>query len=149
MHLPSYYTPLLRFGALSVVSTSCILVWRGSWLMWDVAYEYMMNNVTKEVQQEQQQSTSQGFLLSSDFTRKLLDNYSTTRQIVFIHMLDIYIQLAAVILVSFGNWWNCEDKIGVVTGLLICVAWMMFRELVQSSISLVFAPQSRWHHHSL
>ena len=30
-----------RFGALYCVSTSCVLVWRGSWLLWDILYEEM------------------------------------------------------------------------------------------------------------
>ena len=32
-------TPAARFSALYVVSTSCVLVWRGAWLLCDVAYE--------------------------------------------------------------------------------------------------------------
>lgn len=33
------YSPTSRFGALYVLSTSCVLVWRGAWLLCDVAYE--------------------------------------------------------------------------------------------------------------
>jgi hypothetical protein len=29
-----------RFGALYTVAVSCVLVWRGTWLGWDVLYEY-------------------------------------------------------------------------------------------------------------
>ena len=29
-----------RFGALYTVAISCVLVWRGTWLGWDVLYEY-------------------------------------------------------------------------------------------------------------
>ena len=40
----------MRFGALYCVSTSCILVWRGAWLLWDVVYEegvhYYINSST-------------------------------------------------------------------------------------------------------
>lgn len=32
-------TPTARFAALYAVSTSCVLVWRGAWLLCDVAYE--------------------------------------------------------------------------------------------------------------
>lgn len=38
--LPIQYASLLaRFGTLYCVSTSCILVWRGTWLLWDTWYE--------------------------------------------------------------------------------------------------------------
>lgn len=30
-----------RFGALYTVAVSCVLVWRGTWVGWDVLYEYM------------------------------------------------------------------------------------------------------------
>lgn len=29
-----------RFGALYTIAMSCVLVWRGAWLGWDVVYEY-------------------------------------------------------------------------------------------------------------
>lgn len=28
-----------RFGALYTIACSCVLVWRGTWIMWDVVYE--------------------------------------------------------------------------------------------------------------
>jgi hypothetical protein len=31
---------MARFGALYTVAVSCVLVWRGTWLGWDVVYEY-------------------------------------------------------------------------------------------------------------
>lgn len=37
--LPSYYPSIARFGTLYCVATSCILVWRGAWMGWDIAYE--------------------------------------------------------------------------------------------------------------
>lgn len=30
-----------RFGAIYTVATSCVLVWRGTWVGWDCLYEYM------------------------------------------------------------------------------------------------------------
>lgn len=30
---------MARFGALYAVATSCVLVWRGTWMFWDIAYE--------------------------------------------------------------------------------------------------------------
>mmetsp|Transcript_2405 Transcript_2405/g.5105 ORF Transcript_2405/g.5105 Transcript_2405/m.5105 type:complete len:234 (-) Transcript_2405:165-866(-) len=30
-----------RFGAIYTVATSCVLVWRATWVGWDVFYEYM------------------------------------------------------------------------------------------------------------
>jgi len=38
--LPSYYNSLARFGSLYGVAISVVLVWRGSWMMWDVGYEH-------------------------------------------------------------------------------------------------------------
>lgn len=38
-HLPRHYSSFARFGSLYAVSTSCVLIWRGAWVMWDVAYE--------------------------------------------------------------------------------------------------------------
>lgn len=32
---------LARFGAIYSVATSCVLVWRGTWLAWDIVYEYV------------------------------------------------------------------------------------------------------------
>jgi hypothetical protein len=32
---------LARFGALYTVAVSCVLVWRGTWVGWDVLYEYV------------------------------------------------------------------------------------------------------------
>ena len=29
-----------RFGAIYTIAVSCVLVWRGTWLGWDVMYEY-------------------------------------------------------------------------------------------------------------
>jgi len=37
--LPFYYTPMARFVTLYCVATSCVLVWRGAWMGWDIAYE--------------------------------------------------------------------------------------------------------------
>mmetsp|Transcript_21615 Transcript_21615/g.33900 ORF Transcript_21615/g.33900 Transcript_21615/m.33900 type:complete len:206 (-) Transcript_21615:1820-2437(-) len=37
--LPFYYSSIARFGTLNCVATSCVLVWRGAWLGWDLAYE--------------------------------------------------------------------------------------------------------------
>ena len=31
--------PLQRFGSVYLLATSCVLLWRGTWMMWDVAYE--------------------------------------------------------------------------------------------------------------
>lgn len=38
-NLPRQYTALSRFGSLYCVSVSCVLVWRGAWVLWDEAYE--------------------------------------------------------------------------------------------------------------
>ena len=37
--LPRHYSPFARFGSLYCVSTSCVLIWRGTWMLWDIAYE--------------------------------------------------------------------------------------------------------------
>ena len=37
--LPCQYSSLARFGSLYFVSISCVLVWRGTWVLWDVASE--------------------------------------------------------------------------------------------------------------
>jgi hypothetical protein len=37
--MKQWRAPIMRFGALYCVATSCVLVWRGAWLLWDVAYE--------------------------------------------------------------------------------------------------------------
>jgi hypothetical protein len=34
---------LARFGALYSIALSCVLVWRGTWMMWDVVYEKVTN----------------------------------------------------------------------------------------------------------
>jgi hypothetical protein len=41
--LPSFYKPPLRFMSLYCVSLSCILIWRGTWMLWDQAYEYWLH----------------------------------------------------------------------------------------------------------
>lgn len=46
LFLPEFYTYGARFGTLYCVATSCILVWRGAWLGWDVAYEYFYKDST-------------------------------------------------------------------------------------------------------
>lgn len=38
-NLPRHYSSIARFGTLYCVSTSCVLVWRGTWMLWDIAYE--------------------------------------------------------------------------------------------------------------
>jgi len=37
--LPSYYPPVARFGTLYCVSLSCVMVWRGAWMLMDIGYE--------------------------------------------------------------------------------------------------------------
>ena len=32
---------IARFGAIYTVATSCVLVWRGTWVGWDCLYEYL------------------------------------------------------------------------------------------------------------
>lgn len=39
IHLPGKYSTVARFATLYGVSISCVLVWRGAWMMWDVGYE--------------------------------------------------------------------------------------------------------------
>jgi len=46
LKLPEFYSSGARFGTLYCVATSCILVWRGAWLGWDVAYEYFYKETT-------------------------------------------------------------------------------------------------------
>jgi hypothetical protein len=46
--LPSSYTKIARFGTLYCVATSCILVWRGTWIACDVVYEKMTNHSALE-----------------------------------------------------------------------------------------------------
>ncbi len=46
-NLPRYYSSLARFGSLYAVSTSCVLIWRGTWVMWDLAYEHFYNDEVK------------------------------------------------------------------------------------------------------
>ena len=45
--LPRHYSSVARFGTLYCVSTSCVLVWRGAWVLWDVAYEKYHNDQVK------------------------------------------------------------------------------------------------------
>ncbi len=59
IHLPRRYSSLARFGSLYVVSTSCVLVWRGAWVLWDEAYErYRLNK-------DQAKATDPGHLTKS------------------------------------------------------------------------------------
>ena len=46
-NLPRNYSSLARFGSLYTVSTSCVFIWRGTWVMWDVAYEKIYNDEVK------------------------------------------------------------------------------------------------------
>lgn len=45
--LPHRYTSLARFGSLYCVSASCVLVWRGVWVLWDVAYDCFSTDEVK------------------------------------------------------------------------------------------------------
>ena len=36
---PGTLQQVAKFGALYVIAMSCVLVWRGTWVMWDVVYE--------------------------------------------------------------------------------------------------------------
>lgn len=58
--LPSKYTPLARFGSLYCVSTSCILVWRGSWMLWDVTYDHFYKKETSAHSTDEYHLTKSG-----------------------------------------------------------------------------------------
>jgi hypothetical protein len=53
--------PVARIGALYALATSCVLVWRGTWLLWDVIYE----NCYYALYDEEVSSTDQGHLSQS------------------------------------------------------------------------------------
>lgn len=46
--LPHSCTPLARFVSLYCVSTSCVLIWRGTWVLWDVAYDRFHTSIAAE-----------------------------------------------------------------------------------------------------
>lgn len=45
--LPYLYSPLARFSTLYCVSVSCVLVWRGAWILCDVAYNHLNKEQAK------------------------------------------------------------------------------------------------------
>jgi hypothetical protein len=45
--LPCRYSPIARFGSLYFVSVSCVLVWRGTWVLWDVASEWFHEDMLR------------------------------------------------------------------------------------------------------
>lgn len=63
LQLPS----LKRFGTLYCVATSCVLVWRGTWMFWDIAYETfgIPNENAHGDPQQQAAATDRGHLTKS------------------------------------------------------------------------------------
>jgi len=45
--LPSYYNSIARFGSLYGIAMSVVLVWRGSWMLWDIGYEKIYKDEVK------------------------------------------------------------------------------------------------------
>ena len=46
--LPPYYTPAARFVSLYMVASSCVLVWRGTWMLWDLGDKKWNESATIE-----------------------------------------------------------------------------------------------------
>jgi hypothetical protein len=62
--LPRYYNSIARFGSLYGIAMSVVLVWRGSWMLWDVGYEKYHSNEVK--------ATDRDHLTKSGLTSHLL-----------------------------------------------------------------------------
>eukprot|EP00542_Grammatophora_oceanica_P015322 CAMPEP_0194048290 /NCGR_PEP_ID=MMETSP0009_2-20130614/26834_1 /TAXON_ID=210454 /ORGANISM="Grammatophora oceanica, Strain CCMP 410" /LENGTH=219 /DNA_ID=CAMNT_0038694119 /DNA_START=65 /DNA_END=724 /DNA_ORIENTATION=- len=39
---------MARFGSIYTIALSCVLVWRGTWMFWDLLYERFHNDVVKK-----------------------------------------------------------------------------------------------------
>lgn len=59
-----------RFGALYTIAVSCVLVWRGTWLGWDVLYEY--NHPQQSPCKSAVQATAPGHLSTSGVVSHVL-----------------------------------------------------------------------------
>lgn len=49
-----HYDSIARFGSLYAVSLSIVLVWRGTWMLWDIGYEHFHQGKFKAIDKDHQ-----------------------------------------------------------------------------------------------